>query len=242
MDKIKKFPDLHKLSRAAAEYIVTLSKTAIRERGRFTLALSGGSTPETLYALLATEAFAPRIDWSKVHIFWGDERCVPPDHKSSNYRMAKYALLEHVPLSEKNIHRVLGERNPHEAALLYERDLNQFFETEEGWPRFDLILLGLGDDGHTASLFPHTYALEVNDRWVVENHVEHLDSWRVTLTAPAINAAEHIMFMVIGKQKALRVYEILQGESQPNHLPAQLIHPTNGTLVWLLDEEAGSLV
>lgn len=242
MEKIKKFTDLHKLSRAAAEYVVTLSKAAIKERGKFSIALCGGSTPETLYALLATEAFAPRIDWANVHVFWGDERCVPHNHRDSNYRMAKYALLKNVPLPEKNIHAVRGDRNPHEAARLYERELKDFFGEEVAWPRFDLILLGMGDDGHTASLFPRTPALSVDDRWVIENHVDHLDSWRVTLTPPAINAADHIVFMVIGEQKAVRLYEVLQGEYRPEHLPAQLIQPTDGTLIWLLDEAAGSLV
>ncbi|MCL4876744.1 MAG: 6-phosphogluconolactonase [Anaerolineae bacterium] len=241
MDKIKKFPDIYKLSRAAADYFVNLSRAATQRGDRFSVALSGGSTPESLYALLATEAYASRVDWPMVHLFWGDERCVPPDHIDSNYRMAQHAFIKSVPIPVENVHRIPAERPPEEAARLYERELRQFFGGME-WPRFDLILLGIGDDGHTASLFPHSPALQVTDQWVAENYIEKLDVWRVTLTAPAINAAANIAFMAIGEKKAGRIYEVTQGSYQPDSLPAQLIQPTNGKLVWLVDEAAGSLV
>ncbi len=238
---IKKFPDIYKLSRAAAEYMVTLSRAATQRDAPFSVALCGGSTPESLYALLATEVYAKRVDWSLVHVFWGDERCVPPDHIESNYRMARHALLKHVPIPPENIHRMPAERKPDEAARLYERELRQFFG-ETDWPSFDLILLGIGDDGHTASLFPNSPALQVTDRWVTENYVEKLDTWRLTLTAPAINTAANILFMAIGEKKARRIQQVIQGEYQPENLPAQMIQPTRGRLVWLVDEAAGALV
>lgn len=239
MSKVKTFPDLVKLSRAAAEFFVTVAKDAIEDRERFTTALSGGSTPESLYALLGSDAYAARLDWSKVHIFWGDERCVPPDHLDSNYRMARQALLDNVPIPPSNVYRIRGELKPDEAAADYESQLRSFFGGE---PRFDLVLLGMGADGHTASLFPRSTALEAGEALVVATYVDELRVWRVTLTANAINSAANVVFLVAGKSKAERVKQAIEGDANPRDLPARLIAPKNGKLIWLIDEEAASLL
>ena len=239
--KIKVFPDIYKLSRAAAEFFVTQAKDSIREHDQFTVALSGGATPESLYALLATDAYRVRIDWEKTHIFWGDERCVPPDNIDSNYRMAKLAMLESVPLPPENIHRIPGEHEPHIAAREYENTLKSFFG-DMPLPRFDLVFLGLGGDGHTASLFPHTEALHAQGAWVLPNFLESHNTWRVTLSADVINAAAKVAFLVSGDSKTERVRDVLEGDYKPDTFPAQLITPTDGELIWLLDEEAAALL
>jgi 6-phosphogluconolactonase len=241
MDNVKVVPDAAALAQTTAEFIVTLAADAIRARGHFSIGLSGGSTPRRLFELLATDDFAPRIDWANVHIFWGDERCVPPDHPDSNYQMAQVTLLAHVPLPEGNIHRMQGEIDPAQAAARYEADLRDFFGTER-LPRFDLLLQGMGDDGHTASLFPGTAALSERDRWVVANHVQKLDAWRITLTVPVINAAAHVVFLVSGSSKAETVRAVLQGPHQPNTLPSQYIQPHDGQLLWMVDAAAAALL
>ena len=240
MDKIKTFPDIYKLSRAAAEFFVSQSQFAVRDNGRFTVALSGGSTPETFYALLATEAYNVRVEWDKVFFFWGDERCVPPDHIDSNFRMARYALLDQVPLPQENIFRVRGEDEPHKAASDYDRLIRDFFSAEDAPPRFDLILLGLGEDGHTASLFPNTDAQNVTDKWVVPTFIDEKRAWRITLTLPTINAAHFAMFLVNGGSKA-RIVEQIFGDPALE-LPAQRVAPEDGDLIWLMDEEAAALL
>jgi 6-phosphogluconolactonase len=228
-------PDQDALTATTAGQITLLADAAIRARGQFTLGLAGGSTPRPVYAQLAREA---SLDWAKIHIFWGDERCVPPDHAASNYRMARAALLDHVPLPEANIHRIPGERQPEEAALAYERELRAFFVGD--WPRCDLLLLGMGDDGHTASLFPGTAALTVQNRWVVENYVEKLDAWRITLTVPAINAAANVIFLVTGADKAEALHAVREGSPLPEQYPSQLVQPGQGSVVWLVDEAAAA--
>jgi 6-phosphogluconolactonase len=240
MDKVKTFPDIYKLSRAAAEFFVSQSQFAIRDNGRFTVALSGGSTPETFYALLATEAYNVRVEWDKVFIFWGDERCVPPDHTDSNFRMACYALLDQVPIPAENIFRVRGEDKPNKAASEYDGLIRDFFGADDLPPRFDLVLLGLGADGHTASLFPNADALHVTDAWAVPTFIDEQRIWRITLTLPAINAAQFVMFLVNGSSKAEIVEQILGDTSQGDALPAQRIAPDNGDLIWLLDDEAAA--
>lgn len=231
------FPDADALAREAAERIVALSSTAIADHERFSIALSGGSTPKRLFALLASEAYANRIEWAHVHIFWGDERCVPPDDAESNFRMARESLLNHVPLPPENIRRIKGERDPAQAAEEYEHLLRMFFATSD-LPRFDLLLQGMGDDGHTASLFPGTQALQITSRWVAANYVPKLDAWRITLTAPAINAGAHVMFLVTGASKAAALRAVLRGPHQPEMYPSQLIAPDNGELLWLVDHAA----
>lgn len=225
------------LAQAAAREFASRAADAIEERGRFAVVLAGGSTPKATYQILARD-FADRIDWGNVHVFFGDERSVPPDHEDSNYRMACEAVLDHVPVG--SVHRMQGELPPDEAAEAYEQDLRNFFGTEE-LPQFDLILLGTGGDGHTASLFPETSALEVHDRWVVANPVLKLETTRITLTFPVINAARAVCFLVAGEGKAKPVAEILEGNPDPREYPASLIQPRGGP-TWMLDEAAASRI
>ena len=241
MSDMQILPDSGGLYQAAAEQFVQLSTAAIAQRGWFAVALSGGSTPRPVYALLATEPWAKRVDWSRIHVFWGDERCVPPADSYSNYRLAHEALLDHVPLSPANIHRIHGEDDPALAALAYEQELQSVFRTASV-PAFDLIWLGLGDNGHTASLFPGTAALHEQRRWVVPQYVEVGTLWRVTFTAVLINAAAHITFLVQGAGKAEMLWRVLKGLYQPEVLPAQLIQPTQGQLHWLVDAAAAARV
>jgi 6-phosphogluconolactonase len=233
------YPDSHSFIDGTVDFIVELTAQAIAERGRFTIALSGGGTPRPVYARLATAGYRERIDWSKVHIFFGDERCVPPDDTRSNYHMAREALLDHVALSPDHVHRIQGEIDPAQAALTYAQELRQLFRTS-AFPAFDLICLGLGDNGHTASLFPGTAALREKDRWVVAQYVEVLTTWRVTFTAPLINAARHSAFLVEGAGKAEVLWRVLEGPYQPDVLPAQMIQPVSGQLHWLVDTAAAA--
>jgi 6-phosphogluconolactonase len=225
------------LAAAATREFAARAEEAIEERGRFAVVLAGGSTPETMYGILARD-YADRIDWSKVYVFFGDERSVPPHHEDSNLKMASEALLDHVPVG--NVHRIRGELPPDEAAEAYEEELRKFFQTDDV-PRFDLILLGIGADGHTASLFPETSAIEVHDRWVVANPVLKLDTTRITLTIPVINAARAVIFLVAGEDKAEALVEILEGEADPRAYPAKLIQPPGGP-EWMVDQSAASLL
>jgi 6-phosphogluconolactonase len=235
------FPDQPGFIDGAADFVVDRATEAIAKRGRFVIALSGGSTPRPIYARLSSADYRDRIDWSKVHVFFSDERCVPPDETRSNYRMACEALLDHVALPADHIHRIQGEIDPAQAALSYEQQLQQLFRTS-ALPAFDLICLGLGDNGHTASLFPGTAALREKDRWVVPQYVEIMTAWRVTFTAPLINAARHIAVLVEGATKADILQRVLEGPYQPDVLPAQLIQPVNGELHWLVDAAAAAKV
>ena len=223
------------LAEAAAREFAARADEAIGEIGRFAVVLAGGSTPKVTYEILARD-YRGRIDWGNVHAFFGDERAVPPDHEDSNYRMTREALLDHVPVG--SVHRMQGELPPDEAAEAYEQELRDFFGSDD-LPRFDLILLGTGDDGHTASLFPETSALEVHDRWVVANPVLKLETTRITLTVPIINAARAVYFLVAGEGKAGPVAEILEGNPDPREYPASLIHPQGGP-TWMLDQAAAS--
>ena len=233
------FPDQSGFIDGAADFIVDVATQAIADRGRFTIALSGGSTPRPIYARMASVGYRERIDWSKVYVFFGDERCVPPDDARSNYRMAREALLDHIALPADNIHRIQGEIDPAQAALSYEQELQQLFRTA-ALPAFDLICLGLGDNGHTASLFPGTASLREKERWIVPQYVEVMTTWRVTFTAPLINAARHCTFLVEGAGKAEMSQHVLEGPYQPDVLPAQLIQPVNGELHWLVDAPAAA--
>jgi 6-phosphogluconolactonase len=225
------------LSAAAAREFAAKAEEAIEERGRFVVVLAGGSTPKAMYSVLARDC-ADRIDWSRVHVFFGDERPVPPDHFDANYKMASEVFLDDVPVG--SVHRIRGELQPDEAAEAYEEELRTFFQTEDV-PRFDLILLGIGRDGHTASLFPETSAIEVHDRWVVANPVLKLDTTRITLTIPVINAARAVIFLVAGEDKAEAVREILEGKADSRAYPAILVQPPGGPQ-WLLDQSAASLL
>jgi 6-phosphogluconolactonase len=226
------------LAEAAAQDFVARAQVAINGRGRFAVVLAGGSTPKATYEVLARD-YADRLDWGKVHIFFGDERTVGPDDEDSNYRMVRETLLSHVRVG--SVHRMRCELPPTEAATDYEEQLREFFGTN-GVPAFDLILLGLGKDGHTASLFPETSALDVTDRSVVVNPVLKLGTSRVTLTIPVINAAEAVTFLVDGEDKARALREVLEGDADPRACPAKFIRPEGGDLTWMVDRAAaGSL-
>lgn len=220
-----------------------MASDAAARRGRFSVALSGGSTPRTLHARLADPSgpYHARIDWTAWHVFWGDDRHVPPDHQDSNYRMARETLLDHVSIPDAQIHRMRTELPATDAAADYERELRAFFGAA-AFPRFDLVLLGMGPDGHTASLFPGTGAVHEGSRWVMAPWVEKLRTFRITLSPPAINAAALAMFVVVGSDKAEVLKEVLEGPRDPDRLPAQIVAPASGSLVWIVDRAAGALL
>jgi 6-phosphogluconolactonase len=245
VSSIRVVPDAAALARAGAEEFAQRAREAAGAGGRFTVALSGGSTPRALYALLAEDAaLRNQIAWERTQVFWGDERPVPPGHPDSNYRMARETLLSRVPVPPDNIHRIRGEdADPSAAARDYEETMRKHFRPKEGeLPRFDLVLLGLGPDAHTASLFPGSDALGETKRWVVANRVERLDTVRITLTAPVLNAAASVVFLVSGEDKAPALKQVLEGPHDPNRFPAQMIHPHRGSLLWLLDRPAARLL
>ena len=230
--------DPQQLAEVAARDFAAKARAAIGERGRFTVALAGGSTPKATYEVLASD-YADRLDWSSVHVFFGDERTVPPDHEDSNYRMAQRTLLSRVPVG--SVHRMRGELQPTEAAAAYEEELREFFGASDEPPSLDLILLGIGEDGHTASLFPETSALEIHDRWVVANPVLKLETTRLTLTVPVINSARAVNFLVAGEGKAEALKLILEGDADPRQYPAKLVRPAGGP-VWMVDSAAAKLL
>jgi 6-phosphogluconolactonase len=237
---IEVLPDAEAVARRGADLFVLAAQEAAA-RPAFTAALSGGHAPRPLYALLARRQFAQKIPWRRVHLYWGDERCVPPDSEASNYGMAHEAFIRHVPIPGDNVHRMRGEDEPDEAAGAYERLLSQppalAASSQTGLPVFDFVLLGLGPDGHTASLFPHSPALSVEDRLVVVNQGEGTGP-RLTLTYPVLNAACRAVFVVTGAAKAGIVAEVLEGLRVPEAMPAQRVAPVHGAVTWLLDEAA----
>jgi 6-phosphogluconolactonase len=235
--EVRVFGDAGQVARATAARFVELADSSTRERGAFSVALSGGSTPRRVYELLASDDFRERVRWPSVEVFFGDERCVPPEHADSNYRMAFETLLSRVPLQAERIHRMACEADAVSGARRYEQELRAYFK-DHAWPRFDLVMLGMGEDGHTASLFPHTGALGEQTAWVVANRVEHLDAFRLTLTTPAINRARQVVFNVVGAGKSERLREVLRGGRDPERLPAQLIKPDAGRLSWFVDRAA----
>jgi 6-phosphogluconolactonase len=222
------------LAEASARDFAARTQETIDERGRFAVALAGGSTPKATYEVLARD-YANELDWSRVHVYFGDERTVPPDHEDSNYRMAYETLLSHVPVG--SVHRMRGELPPDEAAAAYEEELRAFFGQVD-IPGLDLILCGLGEDGHTLSLFPETAALDVNDRWVVANPVLKLGTTRLTLTIPVLNASRAVTFLVAGESKAGALKEIMEGDADPRAYPAKLVRPESGDLTWMVDRAA----
>jgi len=225
---------------AAAEAVAQLAVEAVAERGRFTLALSGGSTPKSLYTLLATNA-RTSLPWDRMFFFWGDERHVPPNHPDSNYRMANEAMLSKVPVPADNVFRIKAENaDAAAAAQEYELTLRRFFREESGVPNFDLILLGMGPDGHTASLFPGTAALQENSRLVVANWVEKLKTHRLSFTFPVLNAARCVLFLVSGIDKAAVLKTVLEDDVPGEQYPAKLVRPSAGKLIWMLDRGAAS--
>lgn len=231
------------LARAAAEEVTRAAEAAVREHGRFTIALSGGGTPKPLHRLLADpdEPFRARLPWERIHFFWGDERHVPPDHADSNYRMARETLLDDAPVPAGNVHRMRAEEPAAAAAAAYERELRDFFAPPPGeLPRFDLLLMGLGPDGHTASIFPGTPVIHETERWVAAPWVEAHHTFRITLTPPVLNAAARVLFLVSGAEKAAAVRDTLEGPRDVDRHPAQVIAPARGTVLWLLDRAAAS--
>lgn len=237
---VKIFDSIEQLNFYAAERIVEIAADSIDSNGKFTIALAGGSTPKSLYRTLAGDECKNQIDWRKVYFFFGDERNVLSNNEESNFRMANENLLRPLKISDENIFRWQTELNDAEkTAADYERKIKNIFNlTENELPRFDLILLGMGNDGHTASLFPFTKALEEDNKIAVANPVENLKTTRLTLSFPAINGARNVFFLVKGADKAETLREVLEGAFEPDKLPAQKVKPTNGNLLWLADKES----
>jgi 6-phosphogluconolactonase len=240
--ELRVYANSGELALAASELFVSIATASVKARGRFRVALSGGSTPRAVYQLLATGEFSGRLDWSRVDFFWGDERYVPADSRDSNYRMASETLLQHVPVPPANVHRVPTEISPASAAAeAYERTIRQCFGEPDSVPQFDLIYLGLGANGHTASLFPHSPALREQSRLVVADFVSEVNSWRISMTAPLLNRGRTVAFLIEGAPKAQVLSEVLLGPQDPERLPAQLIAP-EGKLLWLVDKPAAALL
>ena len=238
-------PDQTALAQRAAQYFVEMAGEAVASNGRARIAISGGATPLAAFRLLAdrNQPWRGRMPWSNLDLYWVDERAVPPDHADSNYRMTREALLDHVPLHPDQIHRIEGELEPEAAAARYESELRNSFRLEGAEsPRFDLVALGLGEDGHTASLFPHTAAVREMNRLVAANHVPQKDAWRITLTWPVINRASSVFFLAAGADKAEILKEVLTGPRDLERLPSQLIWPSSGILTLILDRAAAALL
>lgn len=236
MFEIRIRPDAEQLALAAVEQFTELAAEACNARGRFLVALAGGTTPKRAYELLASEPWLGRVSWPTVQVYWGDERYVSSDHPDSNYLMARTTLLDLVDIPERNIHGIPTSLGPVEAAAEYERAIRELGAP----PSFDLILLGLGEDGHTASLFPNSASLKETERLVSAEYISSMSGWRITMTLPLINAAQTVMFLVSGEGKAERIRQVLHGDQDPQGVPAQAIQPHQGELIWLLDEAAAS--
>jgi 6-phosphogluconolactonase len=231
--------DVEETVRIAAGQFAALARKVAAENGVVSAALSGGNTPRRLFQLLAAEPFAALVPWNSIQFFWGDERNVPPGHPESNYSMARELLFAHLLVPPANIHRIpTGDGTAVEAADLYERVLREKVPLAHGLPRLDYVLLGLGANGHTASLFPNRSTLHERQRLVIADHVDEVNSWRVTLTAPVLNNAAQVTFLVIGEDKASVVEQVLEGPRDSEATPAQLIAPANGSLTWILDSAA----
>ncbi|MBX5456170.1 MAG: 6-phosphogluconolactonase [Thermogemmatispora sp.] len=238
--RIAIYPDSESLSQEAARLVIRLAQEAIVTHGRFTLALAGGSTPRKLYSLLASDPYRGQIDWTRVDIFWSDERCVPPDHPESNYRMAYEVMLSKLPIPAANIHRMPAEQADRQAAAeSYAAELRRVFGTA-GVPVFDLIQLGMGPEGHTASLFPQQAALHERERLVLPVSVPKPPPERLTFTPPILQAARHILFLVTGSDKAEAVRAVLEDQGSPDDYPARLVHAAAGEVIWLLDTAAAA--
>lgn len=238
--KVAIYHDKEVLSLAAAGLFAEQARRAVKARGRFDVLLCGGKTPGRTYQLLGQEPFSSSIPWQALQFFWGDERCVPHDSPLSNFAMARSALLDHVPVSEAQIHPIPYQQSPQESARDYERLLRLYFDGRP--PRFDLALLGLGNDGHTASLFPESPVLREPSRWVCEVYLPGQDLSRVTVTAQLINQAALVAFLVAGSGKAAMLRQVLEGAHDPQRIPAQLIDPAQGRLLYLVDRDAARLL
>lgn len=235
-------PGPRELAEAGAELFCSLAEEALRARGGFAVALSGGSTPKAMFALLANEPYRGRVDWSRIEFFWSDERAVPPEDPESNFGMAREALLRRVAVPPERVHRMPADEQPLiEAATRYEAEVRRVVPAgADGMPRFDLVMLGMGDDGHTASLFPESPALDERVALVAPNYVAKLNAQRMTFTLRLINAAANVLFLAGGASKAQTLAEVLEGPREPRRLPSQLIAPIDGTLFWLVDRAAAA--
>lgn len=235
--------DAAALAGQTAEAFCSLAQTCVAAQGRFTVALAGGSTPRAAYTLLASDTYRSRLPWEHIHVFWGDERHVPPDHADSNFRMAHEAMLAKVPIPAANIHRIMAEKDAQQAADEYAATLQTFFHLQAGeLPRFDLILLGMGPDGHTASLFPGTTAVGETSRLVVAPWVDKFTTYRITMTPPVLCHAAHVIFAAGGADKTETLRHVLEGPYQPDLYPSQIVRPPQGALLWLVDEAAARLL
>ena len=233
------------IAKRAAQEFVQAATLAVREKGSFNAVLAGGSTPKALYGLLVNDpTLRSQVPWDKIHLFFGDERHVAPDHSDSNFRMATETLVSKSPLKPEQVTRIKGEYpDADRSALEYEKALREYFKLKDAeYPRFDLVLAGMGNEGHTLSLFPGTKALHADGRIVVRNWVGKLYAERITLTAPAGSNAARVIFMVTGADKAPALKAVLEGPHEPEQLPAQLLQPKNGKLLWLVDTAAGSML
>lgn len=234
-------PDMTVFAKKAAQVIMETTSAAIEKKGKATWALCGGRTPKSVFPLLTEPYYRDRIDWKNVIVGWGDERCVPPDHADSNYKLAMDCLLSRVPIPASNILRMPGEMSsPLEAAKSYEQSLKLLFRFDRPFPKFDLMLLGMGEDGHTASLFPGTDALDEKEKWVVGHHVEKVSSNRITLTFPVLNNARTILILCPGENKATVVRDVFWEQAPRNRYPIQRVKPAEGKLIWLIDKPAAS--
>ena len=236
------FKDVNLLHRKAAGVFTKTAINATTERGRFLVALSGGNTPLQLYRLLAEEPYRKQIEWSRVHVFWGDERCVPPDDPENSYGQARKVLLDQVSIPAEGIHRIRSELEPAAAAIAYAHTLKEFASNGPDWPRFDLVLLGMGEDGHTASLFPGSEVNVPSPVLPVTAKYQDRPANRVTLTPLVFNSARQIIFLVAGRNKAKILSQVLGDAHDPVLYPVQRIHPLDGTVTWLMDEDAASML
>jgi 6-phosphogluconolactonase len=232
------YPSVREASVAAAEFFVEAACQAVKANGRFCVALSGGNSPRKTYELLARHPYSRRVSWKETHVFWGDERFVPQNSPLSNAGMALSVLLRRVRIPPSQVHPMPVDLPPRQAANKYEKLLRRFFGSRA--PRFDLILLGLGENGHTASLFPHTDVLRIRKRWVASVYSPEQKMYRLTLTAPLINQARQVIFLVFGTEKTEAVHRVLEGRRRPSEYPAQLIRPKNGRLFWFLDKNSAA--
>jgi 6-phosphogluconolactonase len=240
--RVHAFADADEAARAGAALVANAIVEALRARGTCRMALAGGSTPRALYRRLAAEPYRSLVPWAALDIFWSDERSVPPSHADSNYGMACDTLLNHLSVDWRHVHRIEGEIDPSTAAGRYETTIRAAFRGESGVPRFDLVLLGLGADAHTASLFPDTHALVERDALVAANRVAHLQTTRITMTLPLLNDARRLMFLVTGADKAPAVRQVLESITAPASAPAARVQPRDGRVDWILDAGAASLI
>lgn len=243
MSQVRVYPTRSAAAHAVAAQFVATAEKATTARGRFSVVLAGGATPRDVYRLLASDEYAPMVAWQKTHVFWGDERAVSLNDPENNAHMARETLLNYVPIPVENIHRIQSQLTPQEAADDYERTLRAYFSTRGmSEPRFDLVLLGMGAEGHIASLFPRTPVLQERSRWVVATYVEPKHTWRISLTPVALNAASKIIFLVIGEEKAQALKQALSEPKRPDDFPAQVINPPQGQVLWIVDKAAAAVL